>query len=595
MIISVLTKRYNDLNARGEISARGWSHDPVSYGICLQENGEVLNIASLLQKVAIPQKGKAKDGKKATKEILRPRQDINIPAKAGRKSDIKAYFLSDNAKYLLGIDAQAPSERVKKCFEASAKLHHELLDNVDTPIAHAITSFFDKWDPLKAKEHPALKDKYEDIVKSGNLIFMLDGKFPDSDSAICDAWQKYYDAPGDGPVRRCLATGEIDEIAATHPVIKGIKGSQPSGASLSSFNCDSFCSYGKKQNFNAPVGKKAAFAYATALQQMRDDRQHQQIIGNTTMFYWAEGSEPQYADVLGMEITGDVPDSMQEDLAAAIKLIIDGKPCEKLELDPNRTFYVLGIDSNSSRFIVRFFYQNSFGEFMERINEHYAGLEIEKPAYEKAKILPLWQMMAETVKKNAKDKSPSATLTNAVFRSIWTGDKYPTALFNSIMLRIRADRDVNWKRAAIIKAYMLRNIANKELKEVLIVGLNENSTNIPYTLGRLFALLEYTQKAALKDIKSTIKDKYLNSASSTPSVVYPMLIKLCQHHLRKLNDKQRIWYSKQITELMGILGETYPVRLNLAEQGTFMLGYYHQVQKFYTKKDKDMPNEEENQ
>lgn len=118
------------------------------------------------------------------------------------------------------------------------------------------------------------------------------------------------------------------------------------------------------------------------------------------------------------------------------------------------------------------------------------------------------------------------------------------------------------------------------------MGLNEESTNVPYTLGRLFAVLEHIQQEANPGINATIKDKYFNSAASTPAHIFPSLIDLAQKHLRKLkNDGIRISLNKQLGSIMEKLGEEFPNRLTLPEQGSFYLGYYHQTQKRYEKKE----------
>ena len=117
------------------------------------------------------------------------------------------------------------------------------------------------------------------------------------------------------------------------------------------------------------------------------------------------------------------------------------------------------------------------------------------------------------------------------------------------------------------------------------MSLNPDSTNIPYTLGRLFSVLEAVQSAANPGINATIKDRYFNAASSTPGHIFPILLNLSQKHLRKLSGGQRVYYEKQITELTGILSEAFPARLNLPQQGAFQLGYYHQTQKRYEKKE----------
>ena len=152
---------------------------------------------------------------------------------------------------------------------------------------------------------------------------------------------------------------------------------------------------------------------------------------------------------------------------------------------------------------------------------------------------------------------------------------------------IRAEREVTRGRAAILKAYYLRNYPTELNKEVFTVSLNESS-NVPYVLGRLFSVLETIQSVANPGINATIKDRYFNSACATPATAFPTLVKLAQKHLQKMSTPNEVHFSKQLTELMAQLPETgFPARLSLPEQGAFEIGYYHQTQKRYAKKNEE--------
>ena len=199
--------------------------------------------------------------------------------------------------------------------------------------------------------------------------------------------------------------------------------------------------------------------------------------------------------------------------------------------------------------------------------------------------LPLWRLLGETVNPNSRDKKPSPVMAGAVVRAVLSDGPYPVSLLEQTMLRIRAEQNVTYGRAAILKAFFLKNREFQVPKEVLQVELNEQSSHLPYVLGRLFAVLERVQSAANPGLNATIKDKYFNSACATPAVIFPLLTKLSQSHLRKLDTGGRVYFEKLIGDLEGRIRETLPARLPLADQGTFHLGYYHQVQKFYEKKD----------
>ena len=123
------------------------------------------------------------------------------------------------------------------------------------------------------------------------------------------------------------------------------------------------------------------------------------------------------------------------------------------------------------------------------------------------------------------------------------------------------------------------------------MDLNQNTTYQPYLLGRLFSVLEDLQIAAMRKddptrkINATIRDRYFNSACATPSVVFPQLIKLAQAHLKKLGGGLEKTYNDRIGSIMENIGQSYPPRLSLYDQGVFQLGYYHQTQARYTKKE----------
>lgn len=572
MILQALTRYYHNLLRRGEIAAPGWGEAKISYALCLDEEGALTQVVSIETEVEM--------GKKT---VLRP-QLLTLPAAVGKTVGVKSNFLWENSGYLLGIKQNEAPERSRKCFQAAGALHHALLDGVDSPIARAILRFFDTWQPENAAAHPALLPELDKITAGGNLVFRVNGQYPQQDDAIRQAWQRHYDADDENaPRMQCLVTGQTSEIALTHPMIKGVRDAQSSGAALVSFNASAFCSYGQEQSCNAPVGKQAAFAYTTALNTLLAQRNHVQQLGDATVVCWAEGAEPAYADFAIAALFGAQPTGLREDdLRSALKRLAQGLPCPELGLDPNRTFYILGLSPNAARLSVRFFLQNSFGTLMRNVNAHYERLEIVGKRFE---ALPLWALLQETVNPNSREKTPSPALAGVVARAVFSAAPYPAALPEAVHLRIRAERNITPGRAAILKAYYLNNPHPDCPKEVLTVRLNEASTHPAYVLGRLFSVYEAVQEAANPGINATIKDKYFNAASATPAVIFPVLNNLCQKHLRKLGTAQRIYFDRQLMTLKGLLDEAYPARLTLPEQGAFDLGYYHQKQARYTKKE----------
>lgn len=583
MILQALYQYYDALAARGEISPPGWCDAKVSFALDIDESGTLRGVIPLKR---VPDGGK--------KEIP---QTMRVPEQVKKTSGVAANFLCENSSYFLGVDGKGNPARSRQCFEAAKTLHGAILSGVDSPAARGVLGFFDRWQPENAEAHPALADYLEEIKKGANLVFSVNGQYAQQDPAIREAWQNHCAAKSDGAVvGRCLVTGQTAPIARLHPAIKGVQGAQSSGASLVAFNATAFESYGHEladktgQGLNAPVSESAAFAYGTVLNRLLADREHVQYIGDTAVLCWAEDAEPLCQDLFCGAMFGSAYERItQKDLWGTVKALADGAPVDLdgIPLHPENHFYVLGLAPSAARLSVRFFLQDTFGNMLKHLLEHYQRLEIAKPSYVENGALPLWRLLGETVNPNSREKKASPPMAGAVARSVLTGGMYPVSLFEQTMMRIRAEQTVSYGRAAIIKAFLTKNDQFHVPKEVLTVELNEQSAYLPYVLGRLFAVLERVQLDANPGIKATIKDKYFNSASSSPATVFPLLTKLSQSHLRKLNTGLRISYEKRITELEGRICQTLPAHMSLPEQGAFHLGYYHQVQKLYEKKVKE--------
>ncbi len=580
MILQALTKHYETLSKKdGTFPTRGWSIERVSFGLNIGQNGELISVLYLKTEQA---RGK--------KLVFLPRS-MKVPLHSVRSGKgPPSYFLCDSARYFLGLNASDSGQVCidKDYFAKAQSLHKEVLADANSTAAKAVTAFFDTWNPEETLTHPFLQEKWDEIVGNGNFLFYVEGECTLNDVEICAAWERYSQSEAqDEAEMQCLVTGEMASIPKTHSKIKGIAGGLSMGGTLVGFNAPAFESFSREQNLNSPVGAHAAFAYTTALNHLLAQRENVHTLGDTTLVCWAENGENAYQEVGMMCMLGNASQDIEPVLQGAVSLLCCGRAAqwENITLQPDTEFYILGLSPNAARISVRFFLHNQFGAFLSNITAHKERLEIVRPSFEKYTSLPLWHLLQETVNQNAKDKSPQPQLAGSLLRSILEGYRYPATLLSGLTLRIRAEKTINWKRAAILKAYYLQNPHPLFPKEELTVSLNENSTNIPYTLGRIFSVLEAIQKDASGDINTTIKDKYFNSASATPAVIFPVLINLSQKHLRKLDDGKKIHWDKQLQSLLSVLCESYPQRLALPEQGAFQLGYYHQTQHRYTKKE----------
>lgn len=623
VIIQALTQYYDILNQseNASIPKYGFSTGKVSFVLQLSLDGKLEHIIDI----------RSKDKKPRPKEMTVPKQDA-------RANAIAPYFLCENAKYIFGVELikkeeekaqKNPSKIVEilddtdgnlivitqrslECFHAFKQLQHSVLDSIQNKEVSAFLLFLDSWIPKDFLSNLKICAYKDDLLRGSVSIFEVNRSYLHEISIVQKSWENNVANKGKNDVfkTQCLVTGLIEPISQTHNVIKNVANAQMAGARLVSFNSPSFESYGKSQSNNAPVGITAEFKYTTVLNYLLADPQNRLRIGDSTVVFWAETSDRSCED-LAMSLFNP-PDKSEEkdtennnsdekrvkdektlqlirDVLAKVKKSQPLDP-DTIGTDPETRFYILGLSPNNARLAVRFWHRDSFGQFVYRIAQHHLDLEIEKgdfgPPY-----LSVFRLLNETIPKSDKgekgDKNDkvSPILGGLMLNAIINGTQYPIQMYYAILNRVKVERSINYARAGFIKAYLLRlcRTGTTLLQENLItMSLNKESKNVPYRLGRLFAVLEKVQSETNKEMGSTITSKYFSSASSTPAVVFPVLLKLAQHHIAKSE-----WGFKTNQSIEDILSgvDTFPAFLTLEDQGMFMLGFYHQKQAFFVKKD----------
>ena len=569
MIIQVLNAYYERLkqNSNIHIPPFGFSNEKIHFALILNKSGKLVDVKDLREK----------QGKKNI-----PRELI-VPAPNKKTSGIDSNFMWGNTGYVLGADNKEhkDKDRLRKMFKAFKKFQHSLGDRIDDTGMSAILRFLDSWQPKEVKQL-----KYWEEIVGLNVVFQLDGerKYIHEHPAIQNRWIKYYKENQSDYQAFCLVSGQKNSIARLHPSIKGVPPpAQPSGTSIVSFNLDSFCSYNKKQSFNAPVSEEIAFNYTTALNHLLQFESRQKVkIGDATTVFWAEGETP----VEGF--LKDILDPRYDqvdlgDLRIFLEAMREGKMPKEIENTKNMKFYILGLSPNASRLSVRFWYVSTVEDISRKIGQHFKDLKIIKNYDNEPEFPGMWHLLHETAVQG-KSENISPLLAGAFMRSILTDLKYPSGILTTVIGRIRADQKINYLRAALVKAYLVRNwrFQNKE-REVISMSLNKEEKNIGYRLGRLFAILEKAQKDAIPSANTTIKDRYYGSASATPAIVFPQLLRLSQHHIKKSDYGMNT--DKQIEKVVQDI-QKFPSHLSLEDQGIFALGYYHQKQDFYKKLEK---------
>lgn len=580
MILQALVEYYQRLSEQGIVAPYGYSPEKISYAILLNPEGAVVQVQDIRDVT----------GKKPLPATL------NVPQPEKRTVGIKSNFLWDKTSYVLGVSAT--SKRADQEHEAFKRLHETALADTDDPGLRAFLNFLHGWTPTQFG--PPL---FTDDMRDANVVFRLDGanEYLHERPAARRARARLLDTTkeNDAPPAICLVTGEMAAAARLHPAIKGVNGAQSSGASIVSFNLDSFTSYGKSQGENAPVSEQSAFAYTTALNHLlrRSEHNRQRLqIGDTTVVFWAEADDAETADN-AEAMLADLLDPPADDgnqtarVRRVLEGIAQGRPL--VELDPELAhgtrLFVLGLAPNASRLSIRFWLMDTLDVLTRRIIQHRDDLHLAPPPW---KTEPsVWRLALATAPSRdgrAKSEDVPPQLAGELMRAILTGSRYPGSLLANIVMRIRADGDLSGVRIALCKAVLTRNLRIQSSQEELPVSLDTQSTQPAYLLGRLFAVLEHVQRSALGgQVNATIRDRYYGAASATPATIFPVLLRNTQNHLGKLRKErpgQAVNLEKEIREIVGGLPERFPRSLHIEDQGRFAIGYYHQSQTQFTKR-----------
>lgn len=580
-ILAALNGYYDRLADAGKVPPYGYTTERVSFCFVLSEGGDLVEVADLRS-----------DGKTA-----RP---LPVPQAIKRTGPVpKSFFLWDNAKFVLGLTVDKATKRVAeapKHREAFAAYHRAVLAKADDAGLLALIGFLDHGQAAVLEQPERIKSALD-----GNIVFALDGdRGPDGQfrylhdrPAARDIWARKVDEAA-GNEGTCLITGHTAPIARIHPSIKGVWGAQSSGASVVSFNADSFESYGARQGANAPISEAAAAAYGAALNAMlARDSGHQMQIGDATTVFWADASGVGETSAVAAEtalmafFAPDNPDSDEE--AAKIRAVLcdvaRGRAIRELSpgVDPATRCYMLGLSPAVSRLIIRSWAADSFDHFARHIEQHWRDLYIEPYPWRTGPAA--WALLHQTAVLG-KSENIQPLLGGELIRAILTGQRYPRTLLSATVARIRADGQINGQRAAIIKACLQREARLSGTKEEIPVSLDRDDPNPAYRLGRLFAVLENVQRAALgSKVNATIRDKFFSSASATPASIFPVLMRNATNHLASLRrNGGNAWAEIEIAQILETFGSGLPRSLRIEDQGRFVIGYYHQRQSQFAPK-----------
>jgi CRISPR-associated protein Csd1 len=564
----ILQALYDYYHRCGDLPRKGMELKEIGFLIVIDKDGHFLRFED-----------RRIDKKQAQKFLVKKH--------VGRTSALIANYLYDNSGYVFGYSEKGDVTAQYKTFKDKVSSIYEQHPNHKDVIA--VNKFYqqEQCDILAQMQKDSL---WPEIEKNLNKKYSIFSFIIQGDTKIVAEKGELLDDESDdirSGEQICLVSGKKG-IAVETTTATMIPGSQAT-AKLVSFQTGSgYDSYGKSKGGNAPISEDSEFAYTTALNRLLEsDSRNKFLIGSRTFLFWAskndeagQKAEDSFFALFGFNDNIDDPNRNIEQVRKVFKSIYTGE----LRTTSDDIFYILGLAPNSARIAVTYWAEIPIRKFAETICRHFDDMEVIDTRNEKRPYMSLRNMIS-TVTLGGKVSDATPNLADAVVKSIFEGLPYPQTLFASCIRRVRAesgDKDrnaINITRAAIIKAYLNRISRNQNIK----VMLDKDNNNQGYLCGRLFAVLDKIQEEA--NNQHTIRERYMNSASSTPATVFATILNLSNHHAENLKTEGRKIYFERLKQeiLSKIDADGFKAQLDLQDQGRFFIGYYHQRQDFFTK------------
>lgn len=628
----ILKALYDYYHRRGNLPAAGMEEKEIGFLIVISKAGKFIRFEDCRI-----------DNNKSARTYL-------VTKHVGRSSAPLANYLYDNSAYVLGISERKIYHKLKEQLEnfvltpENEQTFLTLKRNFENEQEECFGKEQKYFDTFKAKvasirnqfpNNPDIKAVYDFYEQGRDAIIEAAVSDPLWDDIKKNLSKKYstfsfriegdtqivaekrelmqLDSEVDKEASLCLITGEhgtpVEVTTATM-----IPGSQAI-AKLVAFQVNSgYDSYGKKKCGNAPISSAAEFAYSTALNTLLAKDSHNKfMVGNRTFVFWTSANdkvsdiaEQSFFDLLGFtskDESEDDPNAKIETARKVFMAIYSGK----LNTTLDNRFCILGLAPNSARIAVVYWSETSLKDFAEMILRHFDDMALIDNSPNPKPYMGVKDMLSAVThrskqseatpnlpestisksNKSGKQSEVTPNLPEAVIKSVFQGLPYPYTLFTSCIHRLKAESSnkagMRIGRIAILKAYL--NRINDPRNSKIQVMLDKDNPNQGYLCGRLFAVLDKVQEDA--NHINSIRERYMNAASSTPATVFATILNLSTHHAENLkNEGSKVYYEKLKQEIISkISADGFPAHLNLQDQGRFFVGYYHQRQDFFTKKE----------
>lgn len=496
----------------------------------------------------------------------------------GRTAGVKPKLLADTGEYVLGVGRPTSKpERVQDCHTQFKDLVKTCAETTQDSSVKTILHF------LTTPELETAKSNLPKDFDPGDVVtFRVGSIIPANAAENLESIEKFWAAYTSGGEEdsnsdtrmTCLITGKETIVEQRLPfLVKGLIGGQPSGTALVSANSASFMSYGLKNSLTSPISRDAAESFTKALNSLIANERSRIYIGSTIYVFWTrEETEDDFLNFL------DKPKI--EEVKALLESHRTSKQASGLTADKINQFYALSLTANNARAVVRDWLETTVPNVREKLQQWFQVQRLIDPYGGSPRPFGVYALAASVYRDASKEMQPTAP--TALIRYALYGDRIPEDMLVKLVRRNRTEQEITYPRAVLLKLIFSSNPSRQGMMhnmEQLNRDPNLQGIDLEaYACGRLLAVLESIQKAALGSVNASLTDRYYGSASSTPAVAFPPLLRGARAHLSKLRKTKTGAYKALEERLEEVTADlpTFPKTLGLQQQGLFGLGYYHQ-------------------
>jgi CRISPR-associated protein Csd1 len=546
----MLLKRLCDQADRLDLAPPMYLKTPIRWLIDLDREGRLLGIV----------KTDGPGGKRDRgKEFLAPHRERTIK--------VAAKLLADNGEYVLGV-ARDPKkqDRVDRCHRAFVEEVRRCAQDTGHPAVGAVARFYDGYRLLDLKLP-------EDFQADQALTFRVDGTVLIDLEEVRLYWARTAgDSEPAGAAgtscEECLVCGRLGPLLPNVPFkIKPIPDGQTSGMALVSTNAPAFESYGLDGVSCAPICPRCGEQFSKVANALiQGDHTHLRV-GPLVYLFWTRDESWSPASIL----SNPEPEEVRALLASAF-----GGDRSALRTDP-APFYATALSASGGRVVVRDWLETTVPRARDNLARYFALQQLVDRDGGEGRPYGLYALAAATVRDANKELRPETPRT--LLHAALNGGPLPTSLLAQAVRRNRAEQAVTRPRAALIKMVLLSQRPDFPPEDQPMVQLDPANRDPAYLCGRLLAVLERIQQAAIPGTSATIVDRFFGTASSAPASVFGRLLRGCQAHLTKLRKEKPGAFKalkRRLEEVVHPGLEAFPRMLTLEQQGLFSLGYFHQ-------------------